>query len=244
MSDEQLDRRGSGGPIRVVLADDSYLVREAIASALRHEDGIALIGTYEDRPSLLAAIDAERPDVVVTDIRMPPSHEDEGIRIANELRRTHPAVGVVVLSQYAEPRYGLALLDSGADGRAYLLKERITDRRQLVAAIEAVAGGGSFMDAKVVETVLAARAARSPIGELTRRELQILGEIATGKSNAAIADDLVLTKRAVEKHINAIFLKLGLSETGDVSRRVKATLMYLSDRGEGSSAGAGMDGPA
>jgi DNA-binding NarL/FixJ family response regulator len=233
VSDYQPDHeRGEDEPIRVVLADDSYLVREAIASVLAREPRIALVGMCGDRASLLETIEAERPQVVLTDIRMPPSHEDEGIRIANELRTSHPEIGVVVLSQYAEPRYGLALLEAGSDGRAYLLKERISDRRQLVAAIEAVAHGGSFMDAKVVEGVLAsrARAENSPLAELTPRELEILGQIATGRSNAGIAEDLVLSKRAVEKHINAIFLKLGLAETGDVSRRVKAALMYLADR--------------
>jgi DNA-binding NarL/FixJ family response regulator len=231
VSDHQREQCGDDEPIRVVLADDSYLVREAIASVLAREPRIALVAMCGDRVSLLEAIEAERPQVVVTDIRMPPSHEDEGIRIANELRTTHPDMGVVVLSQYAEPRYGLTLLEAGSDARAYLLKERISDRRQLVAAIETVAHGGSFMDAKVVEGVLASRARTesSPLADLTPRELEILGEIASGKSNAGIAEELVLSKRAVEKHINAIFLKLGLPESGDVSRRVKATLMYLAD---------------
>lgn len=240
MTDEQPDAEPErGDPIRVVLADDSYLVREAIASVLSREPEIQLVASCEDRAGLMAAIDAERPDVVLTDIRMPPAHEDEGIQIANELRATHPEIGVVVLSQFADARYGMALLEGGSDRRAYLLKERISDRRQLIGAIEAVAHGGSFMDAKIVEDVLAGRrrAESSPLAELTPRELEILGEIARGKSNARIAADLVLSKRAVEKHINAIFLKLGLSDTGDVSRRVKAALIYLAERHDGPGAG-------
>lgn len=215
--------------IRIVLADDSFLVREAIERILEREEHLTVAAACEDRPSLLAAIEREHPAVVVTDIRMPPGDRDEGIEIADELRSTHPEIGVVVLSQYAEPRYGLMLLRHGSDGRAYLLKERVHDRHQLVSAVEAVAHGGSLMDARIVETMISrrSRAADSPLGELSPRELEILGEIAQGKSNAKIAQDLVLTKRAVEKHINAIFLKLGLSYAEDVSRRVKATLIYL-----------------
>jgi DNA-binding NarL/FixJ family response regulator len=220
-----------GSAIRVVLADDSYLVREALEHVLAAADGIEVVARCRDRDSLLRAIDAERPDVVVTDIRMPPSEADEGLQVAASLRQTHPQTGVVVLSQYAEPRYGIALLDSGSDRRAYLLKERIQHRGQLVSAIEAVAQGGSVIDAKVVETLVTARkrAERSPLAELTPRELEILAFVARGHSNQAIADELVLTKRAVEKHINAIFLKLGLSEALDVSRRVKAALIYLAE---------------
>jgi DNA-binding NarL/FixJ family response regulator len=218
--------------IRVVLADDSFLVRAAVERILDEEQRIELVATCVDRASLLAAVERERPAVVVTDIRMPPALADEGIEIAGTLRETHPEIGVVVLSQYTEPSFGVALIEQGSDGRAYLLKERVHDRRQLVAAIEAVAQGGSIMDAKIVEAMIArrARAADSPLGELSARELEILGEIAQGKSNARIAEDLVLTKRAVEKHINAIFLKLGLSHAEDVSRRVKAALIYLTEQ--------------
>jgi DNA-binding NarL/FixJ family response regulator len=167
----------------------------------------------------------------VTDIRMPPTGTDEGIRLAALLRNDHPDIGVVVLSNYAEPAYALALLESGSEGRAYLLKERVHDRAQLVAAIESVAAGGSMLDSKIVEPLVAAklRAERSPLAALTGREHEVLAEIAKGKSNAAIADTLVLTKRAVEKHINAIFLKLNLSYAEDVSKRVKATLLFLAD---------------
>jgi DNA-binding NarL/FixJ family response regulator len=222
-------------PIRVVFADDSYLVREAIAHVLAQDSRIALVAICEDGESLVAAIEAEEPHVVLTDIRMPPSGDEEGISIANRLRVTHPAIGVVVVSQYADPRYGLALLEGGSDGRAYLLKERLHDRGQLVAALVAVADGGSIVDPKVVEALIAARvrAEESPLAELTQRELEILSEIAQGKSNQAIADKLVLTKRAVEKHINAIFLKLGLTRAEDVSRRVKAALIYLAQRHPG-----------
>jgi DNA-binding NarL/FixJ family response regulator len=217
--------------IGVVLADDSYLVREAVTHVLDGADNIEVLAACEDSESLLQAVEDKRPDVVVTDIRMPPSDSDDGLKVAATLRETHPDVGVVVLSQFAEPRYGLALLDGGSDGRAYLLKERIQHRGQLVAAIEAVASGGSVIDAKVVETLVAARqrAEQSPLGELTPRELEILTFVAQGHSNQAIADELVLTKRAVEKHINAIFLKLGLTYATDVSRRVKAALIYLSE---------------
>lgn len=221
-------------PIGVVLADDSLLVREALERILEREGGVELLASCADSGSLLAAVERERPAVVVTDVRMPPRFEDEGIEIARTLHETHPRIGVVVLSQYADPRFGLALLERGSDRRAYLLKERVHDRRQLVAAIETVAHGGSVMDAKVVEAMMAehARAEDSPLAELSPRELEILGEIAQGKSNARIAEELVLTKRAVEKHINAIFLKLGLSYANDISRRVKAALIYLSERSE------------
>jgi DNA-binding NarL/FixJ family response regulator len=223
------------GSLRVVLADDSYLVREALVHVLEAADGIEVVATCGDRDTLLATVDAERPDVVVTDIRMPPTNTDEGIAIAARLRETHPQIGVVILSQFTEPRYGLALLEGGSDRRAYLLKERIQYRGQLVAAIESVAHGGSIVDAKVVERLVEARshAEHTPLNQLTPRELEILTFVARGHSNQAIADELVLTKRAVEKHINAIFLKLGLTDAADVARRVKAALIYLAEHGDG-----------
>jgi DNA-binding NarL/FixJ family response regulator len=229
-----------GRRIRVVLADDSYLIREAVAHVLETEPGYVLVATCDNGEALLAAVDAERPDVVLTDIRMPPSGDEEGIRVANRLRETHPDVGVVVMSQYVDPRYGIALLGGGSDRRAYLLKERLRDRTQLLAAIEAVAGGGSVIDSKVVEALVAARVRTedSPLAELTPRELEILSELAEGKSNQAIAEQLVLTKRAVEKHINAIFMKLGLTRDEDVSRRVKAALIYLAQREPDAGPGA------
>ena len=217
--------------LRVALADDSYLLREALVHVLDAADGIEVVATCGDRDTLYAAVESERPDVVVTDIRMPPDSRDEGLQVADRLRDTHPEIGVVVLSQYAEPSYGLQLLDRGSDGRAYLLKDRIRYRGQLVSAIETVARGGSMIDAKVIDALITARTAAesSPLGELTPRELEILSFVARGHSNQAIADELVLTKRAVEKHINAIFLKLGLQDALDVSRRVKAALIYLSE---------------
>jgi DNA-binding NarL/FixJ family response regulator len=218
-------------PLRVAIADDSYLVREALSHVLDDADGIEVVASVGDRDSLLRAVELEHPDVVVSDIRMPPTLTDEGLQIAARLREEHPEIGVVILSQFTDPRYGLALLDHGSDGRAYLLKERVQHRGQLVGAIEAVAQRGSVIDAKVVEGLIDARsrAEHSPLNELTPRELEILAFVARGYSNQAIADELVLTKRAVEKHINAIFLKLGLTEAADVSRRVKAALIYLAE---------------
>jgi DNA-binding NarL/FixJ family response regulator len=215
--------------INVALADDSLIIREGIQQLLEAQPAVEVVAVCGDRDSLFEAVDASQPQVVVTDIRMPPSSTDEGIQIAHRLRNSHPDIGVVVLSQFADPAYALALLESGSDGRAYLLKERVHDRGQLMAAISAVAEGGSVIDPKIVEGLVAARARaeRSPLSELTPRETEVLAEIAQGKSNTAIADELVLTKRAVEKHINSIFLKLDLSEAEDVSKRVKAALMFL-----------------
>jgi DNA-binding NarL/FixJ family response regulator len=217
--------------LRVVLADDSYLVREAIAHVLDDAPGVDVVAVCTDADGLRLAIQAEQPNVVVTDIRMPPTRDDEGLRVAAELRDSHPEIGVVVLSQYLEPRYVLDLLAKGSDGRAYLLKERIHDRTDLTAAIEATAAGSSVIDAKVVEMLVTARSrvADSPLAGLTPRERAILGEIAQGKSNSAIAQSLTLSKRAVEKHINSLFTKLELPESEDVSRRVKAALLFLAD---------------
>jgi DNA-binding NarL/FixJ family response regulator len=217
--------------VRVAIADDSLLVREGLSELLAGEAGIEVVASCADLPSLLDAIDENSPDVVVTDIRMPPTQSDEGIRAAIQLRDTHPHIGVVVLSQYDEPSYALALLEGGSARRGYLLKERVHDRAQLVSAIESVAEGGSFIDPTIVEVLVAAnaRVGRSPLSELTPREQEVLAELAQGKSNAAIADSLFLTKRAVEKHINSIFFKLNLSEAEDVSKRVKAALMFLDE---------------
>jgi DNA-binding NarL/FixJ family response regulator len=216
-------------PIRVVLADDSYILREGVRELLSAVEDIAVVATCTDLDTLEAAIESQHPDVVVTDIRMPPTNTDEGIRVAERLRTSAPSVGVLVLSQYADAEYAVALLDKGASGRAYLLKERVTDLDQLANAIREVARGGSAIDAKVVENLIAARArqAQSPLGNLTPREKEVLAEVAKGKNNAAIAAELHLTDRAVEKHINSIFSKLGLSEEQDVHRRVRAALIYL-----------------
>src|SRR5436190_15657790 len=217
--------------VRVVVAEDSYLVREALSQVLGAEPEVELVAVTENAHELAKAVERERPDVVLTDIFMPPFRGPEGIHLAAQLRETHPEIGVVILSQYAEPAYALELLESGSASRAYLLKERVGNRAELVAAVHAVAAGGSVIDPKIVDTLIAARSETtdSPLASLTDREREVLAEVATGKSNGAIAESLFLTKRAVEKHINAIFLKLSLRDSDDVSRRVKATLMYLTD---------------
>jgi DNA-binding NarL/FixJ family response regulator len=217
--------------IRVVLAEDNFLVREGVARLLGTTTDVEVVATADDYDSLLAAVAEHRPDVVLTDIRMPPTGTDEGIRAADAIRAEHPSVGVVLLSQYAEPEYAVAFLDKGSEGRAYLLKERVADLDQLSRAITAVNEGGSVIDPKVVEALLAsrARARESPVARLTPREREVLAEMAQGKNNAGIAAALVLTERAVEKHINSMFSKLGLSEEPDIHRRVKAVLLYLGD---------------
>jgi DNA-binding NarL/FixJ family response regulator len=216
--------------IRVVLAEDNTLLREGVARLLERESGIELVGLAADRPEVEALLASAEPDVLVTDIRMPPTGTDEGIQIAARLRADQPQVGVVVLSQYAEPAYALALLDGGSAGRAYLLKERVSEVDDLVAAIREVAAGGSVIDPKVVESLVStSRSPASELDRLTPREREILGEMAQGKSNAAIAAALVLSTRAVEKHTNSIFSKLGLTEEVDVNRRVKAVLLFLAD---------------
>src|SRR5262245_54253637 len=216
-------------PIRLVLAEDHYLVREGVRRLLETQPGLEITAVCSDLASLLAAVEREQPDVVVTDIRMPPGDGDEGIKAAEQLRETNPHVGVVVLSQYATPSYALALLEGGSARRAYLLKERVEDVDQLVAAIRAVADGGSVIDPKVVDALVAenARSGDSPLNELTPRERDVLREMAEGKNNAAIAESLVLTERSVEKVIHSIFLKLGLTWETAVHRRVKAVILYL-----------------
>jgi len=218
-----------GVPIRVVLAEDNYLLREGIRQLLETSDEIELLATCIDLPELELAIEEHNPAVVITDIRMPPTGTDEGLRAAERLREERPDIGVVVLSQYAEPEYALALLEKGASGRAYLLKERVSDIDQLVGAVREVARGGSVIDPRVVEVLVAARSAArdSPIAQLTPRERDVLQQVAMGRNNSGIAAALFLTERAVEKHINAIFSKLDLSEEPDVHRRVKAALVYL-----------------
>jgi DNA-binding NarL/FixJ family response regulator len=218
--------------IRVVLAEDDYLVREGVRRLLEPEEDVELVAVCSDLESLLREIAQHDPDVAVTDIRMPPGRSDEGIRAAEELRETNPTLGVLVLSQYAEPAYALRLLEHGTARRGYLLKERVSQVDQLVAAIGEIARGGSVVDPKVVETLVArSRADDSPLAELTPREHEVLGEMAQGKNNAAIARALFLTERAIEKHINSIFAKLGLKWEQDVNRRVKAVLLYLADEG-------------
>jgi DNA-binding NarL/FixJ family response regulator len=224
--------------IRVVLADDHYLVREGVGRLLGAEPGIEVVAVCGDLDSLLQAVDENDPDVVVTDIRMPPGNADEGIQAAERLRETHPALGVVVLSQYATPSFALALLDRGSAGRAYLLKERIEDLEQLVAAIRSVDEGGSVIDPRVVDALVAegGRSQDSPLNELTPRERDVLREMAEGKNNAAIAAALFLSERSVEKVIHSIFLKLGLTWEEAVHRRVKAVILYLAENDAGQRA--------
>jgi DNA-binding NarL/FixJ family response regulator len=218
-------------PIRVLLAEDNALLRQGLARLIESRSGLELVGTAEDLPTLLVQFDELEPDVVVTDIRMPPTGTDEGIRAASEISARRPDTGVVVLSQYAEPPYALALLAEGSAGRAYLLKERVAGVDELAGAIVEVARGGSVIDPAVVEALVAAnmRNRSSELERLTPREREILAEMAQGKSNAAIAATLVISERAVEKHSNSIFSKLGLSEEADLNRRVKAVLLYLSE---------------
>jgi DNA-binding NarL/FixJ family response regulator len=221
--DEAPDRR-----IRVIYADDSFLMREALQAVLERLDGVDPVTGCADGDRLLAAVEEQQADVVVTDMRMPPSGDREGIRIANRLRERHPRIGLVVLTQYAEPRYGLELLEAGTEGRGYLLKERVNDPRELHAAIEAVAHGGSVFDPDMVRLLVARHSpGATALDDLTPREREVLAEMAQGKSNAAIAEHLVLTKKAIEKHVGSIFAKLGLPEEQVVSRRVAAVLVYL-----------------
>jgi DNA-binding NarL/FixJ family response regulator len=216
-----------------VIAEDSYVIREFLTATLSAAREVELAAVCTNGDELRLAVKIWDPDVVLTDIRMPPSGAAEGIRIAAELRESAPKIGVVVLSQYAEPSYALALLDRGSGQRAYLLKERIRHRRELMDAIRTVAEGGSVVDPMIVELLIKARsrAAHSGLSELTPRERELLSEIATGKSNGAIAQTLLLTKRSVEKHVHSIFSKLDIPQTEDVSRRVKATLIYLAEEG-------------
>lgn len=217
--------------LRVALAEDSYLVREGLRQVLGGVPEVDVVAVCENTYELVEAIDRWHPDVVVSDIRMPPFREREGIRLAGQLRETHPEIGVVILSQYADPSLAMELFQSGSEGRAYLLKERIGEGSQLVDAIQAVAGGRSVVDPKMIDGLIARRVSspHSPVDELTTREREVLAAVAAGKSNAAIAASLFLTKRAVEKHINAIFMKLNLRESEDTSRRVMAALMFLAD---------------
>ena len=217
--------------LRLVVADDHLLVREGIRRLLETQPDFEIVAVCEDLDGLLAAVDAERPDVVVTDIRMPPDNADEGIRAAERIRETHPDIGVVVLSQYATPSYALALLESGSARRSYLLKERVQDPDHLASAIRAVADGGSVIDPKVVEALVAenSRGEASRLNDLTPRERDVLREMAAGKSNAAIGESLFLAERSVEKVIHSIFQKLGLTWESAVHKRVKAVILYLAE---------------
>jgi DNA-binding NarL/FixJ family response regulator len=216
-------------PLRVVFAEDNYLVREGTAALLASSDDVELVGTAEDFDGLLAAVGEEKPDAILTDIRMPPTNTTEGIEAAKRIRAEHPGIGVVVLSQFADEAYAYDLLKDGAAGLGYLLKERVADVGELVRALQEVSRGGSVLDPKVVEALVAAKArmASSPLAQLTDREREVLEQMAQGKNNASIAKALFLTERAVEKHINSLFHKLGLSEETEVHRRVMAVLAFL-----------------
>jgi DNA-binding NarL/FixJ family response regulator len=220
-------------PLELVIAEDTYLIREGIRQVLEQEDEVEVAEYCPDLPSLLRAVEAHEPDVVITDIRMPPTNTDEGIQAATLLHEQHPQIGVVVISQYVSPHYALKLFEHGSAGRAYLLKEHIGHRFKLMEAIREVAAGGSIVDPKVVDVLVESRmrAKNSPLAQLTPRERGVLAGIAAGKSNAAVASSLFLTKRAVEKNVNAIFSKLGLEDDTVVSRRVAATLVYLAETG-------------
>ena len=217
-------------PIRVVIAEDNLMVREGLERIVAASPELELVAACRDLDELERAIERDSPDVVLTDIRMPPTMTDEGIRLAVRLRAEHSPVGVIAVSQYADAGLALALLDRGSEGRGYLLKESVRDREQLWAAVAEVAAGGSVVDPKLVDCLVKVkqRDGDSPLAALTPREREVLAQIAQGRSNAAIADSLVLTKRAVEHHINGIFMKLDLGTPGDVSRRVQAALLYLS----------------
>jgi DNA-binding NarL/FixJ family response regulator len=217
---------------RTVVAEDSVLVREGVVRLLALQPDIEVVATCGDLDSLLAAVQRERPDVVVTDIRMPPGGADEGLVAAERLRDTDPQVGVVVLSQYAEPQYALRLFSRGSGRRAYLLKERVEDVDQLRAAIRTVAEGGSVVDPEIVDALVLGRSPTepSPLDELTPRERDVLREMAEGKNNAAIAASLVLTEHSVEKVIGSIFSKLGLTWEHSAHKRVKAVLFYLAEQ--------------
>ena len=212
-----------------MVADDNLFVREGVRALLSDQEDITVVGLAADHAELLKAVADTAPDVVVTDICMPPTNTDEGIRAAIAIRQSNPATGVVVLSQYDEPSHAMALLQDGVAGRAYLLKERVAQPGQLADAVRAVVAGGSVIDPRIVESMLAAhsRPDTSPLRHLTGREREVLAEMATGANNARIAERLSVTVRAVERHINSIFAKLGLTEEGEVHRRVRAVLLYL-----------------
>jgi DNA-binding NarL/FixJ family response regulator len=216
-------------PLRIVFAEDDYLVRQGTAALLAEVDDIEMVAAVADLDALLAAVEEHDPDAVLTDIRMPPTKTTEGIDAARRIRADHPGTGVVVLSQYAEEEYAYELVKEGAEGLGYLLKERVADVEEIVRALRDVAAGGSVLDAKIVEALVARRdrEARSPLAHLTDRERQVVSLMAEGRNNAAIASALYLTERAVEKHINSLFHKLGLSEEPNVHRRVMAVLTFL-----------------
>jgi DNA-binding NarL/FixJ family response regulator len=220
-----------GDRISILIAEDSLLVRDSVARALSTDPDVTVIGAAEDYDSAVELVEKHRPTMVVTDIRMPPTSTDEGIRLARWLRTAHPDVGVIVLSQYADPQYASGLLEDGTAGRGYLLKERVSHFDELNDAVRQVAAGGTVLDPLVVEALLAQPRSAPTLSRLTPREREVLSELATGFSNRTVAQRLVLSQRAVEKHINSIFAKLELTADDAVDRRVKAVLMFLNDSG-------------
>jgi DNA-binding NarL/FixJ family response regulator len=220
--------------LRVVFAEDNYLVRQGVTSSLTEAEDIDVVAVATDLASLLASVAESSPDVVLTDIRMPPTHTNEGIQAARQIRTRHPGVGVVVLSQYVEEDYVFELLADGVAGLGYLLKERLTDLDALVRALREVARGGSVLDPLVVETLVARRREHGPLLGLTDREREVLHEMAAGRNNATIAKTLFMSDRAVEKQIGSLFQKLGLVDEHDVNRRVMAVLAYLKATGSSS----------
>ncbi|MGA9489651.1 MAG: response regulator transcription factor [Mycobacterium sp.] len=215
--------------ISVVIAEDNLLVRDSVHRALSTDADVTVVGVAEDYDSTVELIEQHRPTLLFTDVRMPPTSTDEGIRLARWMRTAHPDIGVIVLSQYADPHYATGLLDGGTAARGYLLKERVSHFDQLSEAVHQVAGGGTVLDPLVVEALLAQPNSAATLNRLTPREREVLAELATGLSNRTVAKRLVLTQRAVEKHINSIFAKLGLTVNDSVDRRVKAVLMFLDD---------------
>ncbi len=223
---------GTVAQVRVVLAEDNLLVREGLRAVLTDERDVEVVAVCARLDELLAAVDVHEPGLVLTDIRMPPTLTDEGIQAARALRSSHPRVGVIVVSQFVEASYALALLDEGSRKRGYLLKDRITEPERLRAAISAVAAGGSYIDDAVVDALVASRAqgGSSPLDRLSQREGEVLTEVARGRSNAAIAAQFGISTRAVEKHVSSIFTKLDLLDDSDTHRRVKAALLALRHR--------------
>jgi DNA-binding NarL/FixJ family response regulator len=212
--------------VRVAIAEDSVLLREGVARLL-DEGGFDVVAQCENADDLMAKVRSFPPDVVIMDIRLPPTHNDEGLRAALELRVSHPSVGVLVLSQYVEVGLALKLLADSAEGVGYLLKDRVSDVNDFVAAVRRVGEGGSALDPVIVSTLLARQRPDDPIAQLTPREREVLELMASGSSNQGIAESLVITVRAVEKYVSSIFSKLGLPSTGSESRRVLAVLLYL-----------------
>jgi DNA-binding NarL/FixJ family response regulator len=230
ISDHERSGRDGGNVsdrISIVIAEDSLLVRDSVSRALSTISDFTVVGVAEDYDSAVELVEKHEPTVLVTDVRMPPTSTDEGIRLAQLMRTSHPDVGVIVLSNYADPRYAAGLLDGGTAGRGYLLKERVSHFDELGEAVRQVASGGTVLDPLVVEALLAQPRSATILSRLTPREREVLSELATGFSNRTVAQRLVLSQRAVEKHINSIFAKLELTVDDSVDRRVKAVLMFL-----------------